>query len=470
VKLPAPLRRFVRRRSSGGEVSAPAPPKVVLVSLGYMPGDERTRREATALSAAGLRVVTLAPARPGEALEEHTEGFAIRRLPRPAAWSDRVHERSLSLRERLPRAGRPLVRGAAGALALAIRAVEQRRDPALFYWRLTRALIDESAVGACVHAHHSLAAMAVARLVALGAGARFVGDYRDALVLLAPEEARASYYEQEEHWGDPPSKREVRRLEQTERLLPPDAKSILDIGCGDGRLTNRLAQTGRRVVGLDLSRSALRHVQGRRVAGSVVRLPFADDSFDLVLTTEMVEHLPDEALAVAATELQRVARRWIVLGVPWREQLALSVARCPRCRTTFHVNEHQRSFDLARLRDLLRPHFELVDHSWVGVRRHVYHPVLLGAKRHFGGLWARTPRTVCPRCGVRLAPAPHPEHNAVGARCDAWNERLHRARPEELSHVVALYARRGAAPRRPSRDGASARALQHAPVAAPREG
>ncbi len=69
-------------------------------------------------------------------------------------------------------------------------------------------------------------------------------------------------------------------------MLPPDIGSVLEIGCGDGRLTRKYAERARHVVGIDLPRSLPGEINGTLgqlmdvAAGSGVALPFRDGSFD----------------------------------------------------------------------------------------------------------------------------------------------------------------------------------------------
>jgi SAM-dependent methyltransferase len=105
----------------------------------------------------------------------------------------------------------------------------------------------------------------------------------------------------------------------TVRVGPLD---VLDAGCGEGFVHNQLAsRLGRGVAftGVDVSRQALGEgrARGSRAAllhGSLLDLPFKGGSFDLVVCTEVFEHLaqPDQAL----DELCRVSRRFLLLSVP----------------------------------------------------------------------------------------------------------------------------------------------------------
>ena len=89
---------------------------------------------------------------------------------------------------------------------------------------------------------------------------------------------------------------------------------ILDIGCGKGFLLHDLrhAVPGASVAGLDISAYALEHAMSD-VGGSVVRatagrLPFADRSFDLVVSINTLHNLRVAELDLAFREIERVGR------------------------------------------------------------------------------------------------------------------------------------------------------------------
>ena len=85
---------------------------------------------------------------------------------------------------------------------------------------------------------------------------------------------------------------------------------LLDAGSGGGHFSAGSCDRGADVVSLDMGPSLLRQVaklcDTRKVAGSVLALPFADASFDLVISTEVIEHTPDPLAAL--DELARVVR------------------------------------------------------------------------------------------------------------------------------------------------------------------
>src|SRR5437016_511449 len=115
----------------------------------------------------------------------------------------------------------------------------------------------------------------------------------------------AVYFEQSELWGKQPEPYQAQVLADILDLLPSDVSSVLDVGCGDGLITNALP-LNMKVVGLDPSPQALEHVRRETRCGSITDLPFDDKSFDLVMTTDVLEHLPPDVLARAIEQLTRV--------------------------------------------------------------------------------------------------------------------------------------------------------------------
>lgn len=90
---------------------------------------------------------------------------------------------------------------------------------------------------------------------------------------------------------------------------------VLDIGCAKGFLLHDLRQVVAdiEVTGLDVSSYALEHamadVRSRLVIGTAADLPFADDSFDLVVSINTIHNLEREACVRALREIERVSRR-----------------------------------------------------------------------------------------------------------------------------------------------------------------
>jgi SAM-dependent methyltransferase len=91
------------------------------------------------------------------------------------------------------------------------------------------------------------------------------------------------------------------------RLGLPASARILDAGCGSGRNMLELARLGT-ATGIELSDESVALARkrdvGEVVAGSVLEMPFPDDSFDFAVSLDVIEHLEDDLAALC--ELRRV--------------------------------------------------------------------------------------------------------------------------------------------------------------------
>lgn len=122
----------------------------------------------------------------------------------------------------------------------------------------------------------------------------------------------------EDHWFFK-GRREVfgTFLEGVSRNAPE--ATILDAGCCSGAMMRAMSRRGR-VFGLDLSEKAVRscHTKGLTnvCRADFLRMPFADDSLDLVTAFDVIEHIEDEPAALG--ELRRITRTGghVILSVP----------------------------------------------------------------------------------------------------------------------------------------------------------
>lgn len=101
-------------------------------------------------------------------------------------------------------------------------------------------------------------------------------------------------------------------LERLQKFSHPDSQ-ILDVGCGAGFLTNELAKYGFAITGVDISPDSLRVARDHDVTKSVTykvadafKLPFPDESFDVVTAMDFLEHIDRPDLVIK--EFSRVLR------------------------------------------------------------------------------------------------------------------------------------------------------------------
>jgi len=106
-------------------------------------------------------------------------------------------------------------------------------------------------------------------------------------------------------------------------------RSILDVGCGEGVLTEKWAERlgDGRIVGIDLDDPKLRAEWEKRERPNLdyrveeaTSLSFGDDEFDMATAIEVLEHVPEPERTLS--EMARVAERWLLVSVPrepvWR--------------------------------------------------------------------------------------------------------------------------------------------------------
>lgn len=82
-------------------------------------------------------------------------------------------------------------------------------------------------------------------------------------------------------------------------------KSVLDIGCGAGFLTNALVKVGHQVTGIDVSEKSLEAARKRDttekvqyVKANAYALPFENESFDVVCAMDVLEHVEEPSLLI----------------------------------------------------------------------------------------------------------------------------------------------------------------------------
>lgn len=231
------------------------------------------------------------------------------------------------------------------------------------------------------------------------------------------------------------TERENNRILSTIRAIPSDCDSILDIGTGDGLLANKLIALGKSVTAVDISEVALSKVHGPTLVRSASNLcGVPDRSYDLLLCTEMLEHLDPTTYVGALHEFNRVARRAILITVPNREVMREHTGLCGRCGRQYHIWGHRRRFVSDDLRGLF-PDFQAVWVSDFGDPLPKYSWPLLWTRTAIAGAWFVDERSPCPECHA-LEPT-KPRYPSLARVCDLINSNLPRILREPW--LMALY-------------------------------
>jgi 2-polyprenyl-3-methyl-5-hydroxy-6-metoxy-1,4-benzoquinol methylase len=103
-----------------------------------------------------------------------------------------------------------------------------------------------------------------------------------------------------------------------------DFRTVLDAGCGSGILVRRFLEKGYVARGIELSEWVVQSQcpdllrDGIVQVGSLVDLPYRDNSFDLVFSSDVLEHIPEELIPRVVSELVRVSRGAVFMSISLR--------------------------------------------------------------------------------------------------------------------------------------------------------
>lgn len=144
---------------------------------------------------------------------------------------------------------------------------------------------------------------------------------------------------------------------QIMKLVPEEGLSVLDIGCGTGRILRGLKKDRKaKCMGIDISRVAI-YVLSRYgiegMAGDVDNIHELKRKFDVVICSHTLEHITDDKRLVE--EIRRLTKKYAIIAVP------------NNCIGPEELDEHVRKYDEASLRKLLQPHFRTIENHSIGI-------------------------------------------------------------------------------------------------------
>lgn len=138
---------------------------------------------------------------------------------------------------------------------------------------------------------------------------------------------------------------------QTQEILSLNPKNTLEIGIGNGFVSKYLKQRGFNVITLDIDRRL-----NPDIAGSVLNIPFSDETFEVVACYELLEHLPYENFEKAMLEIFRVSNSHAFLSLPDANRTYRLCVQIPK------IGEFQKLIPFPRFRKPIH-HFD-GQHYW----------------------------------------------------------------------------------------------------------
>jgi len=230
-----------------------------------------------------------------------------------------------------------------------------------------------------------------------------------------------------------------------------DKKTVLDIACGSGYGTNMLATKAKKVFGVDIDPDAVKYANEQYgdkniefMTGEATKIPLEDNSIDVVITFETIEHVKNYRLFL--TEIDRILKKDGLLLISTPNSLEFTKGN------HFHLHE----FQYKELVDVVKPHFKYIESYFQGT----WKTTAVGNLDFISKISQRNVNTsnyaplkgedylyfylVCSRKPIEISLSPvigigehysDKDTNQAWADSNAHNERLHN---EAQNHIEAL--------------------------------
>ncbi len=213
------------------------------------------------------------------------------------------------------------------------------------------------------------------------------------------------YYEYDGFWNDEEKslKNNDEKIEITLSYINKDVNTVLDAACGNGIFTNILQKQrpSIKVVGFDRSEQALKYVKTENFLANIDSIPLENNSFDCVIAHDVIEHLPVITYEKSLIELTRIAKKYIIIGVPYKEKIKENVTQCPVCSSIFNYEMHLRSFDDFKLKTLFTEYgFENIGLESCHKQTYYYGQHLY-TKYFHPNIYFKFRSPICPICGYK---------------------------------------------------------------------
>ncbi len=169
----------------------------------------------------------------------------------------------------------------------------------------------------------------------------------------------AEVFDYTEPPADAATRHENRRLHQRIlEALPQKAELVLDVGCGNAWLAEALLPKGKTVLSMDIStanpQKALQRFPSERHIGLVAdayHLPILPGSLDAIVTSEIMEHVPDPKLFIEKLTAALKPGGVLVITTPYDEQRQYHL--CVHCNRPTPSHAHLHSFSEANIGEFI---------------------------------------------------------------------------------------------------------------------
>ena len=134
-----------------------------------------------------------------------------------------------------------------------------------------------------------------------------------------------------------------------------NSRSLLEVGSGDGYVLKALSDLPVSLTGIEISekrieRSRALVPQAEIVAGDAREMPFADHSFDIVVCSEVLEHVPEPERAIE--EMKRVVRPGGLVIVTVPQERNWQLGRLLLLRFPIRIPDHINQFSVSSMSQL----------------------------------------------------------------------------------------------------------------------
>lgn len=188
---------------------------------------------------------------------------------------------------------------------------------------------------------------------------------------------------------------ETNRLEKTVSVIPGDVSTALEIGFYDFRLSKLLAEKFD-LVSIDLPRPVMSS-NYKLAFADIQRLPFKNDTFDITICTEVLEHLPGAVLQNGVNELKRVSRKYVLVSVPYKQRIWNEMFKCANCGFVCNSMGHVNYMDENRLTSLFG-NTSVEGIELVGTIENYAPDLLYSCANRIGQSWCDFSFGNCPNC------------------------------------------------------------------------